>query len=80
MEPQFVVRPKVVDGKGEARLAFEINKYDINLGLGNNRSELEAMLETLTPVLKRHAGNGQLVYHQRYGFGRRLAGFQHLSG
>ena len=52
MEPQFVVRPKVVDGKGEARLAFEINKYDINLGLGNNRSELEAMLETLTPVLK----------------------------
>ena len=40
MEPQFVVRPKVVDGKGEARLAFEINKYDINLGLGNNRSEL----------------------------------------
>ena len=52
IEPQFVVRPKVVNGKGEARLAFEINKYDINLGMGNNRSELEAMLETLTPVLK----------------------------
>ncbi|MGK4226008.1 hypothetical protein [Parabacteroides distasonis] len=52
IELKFVVRPKVVDGKGEARLAFEINKYDINMGLGNNRSELEAMLEILTPVLK----------------------------
>lgn len=52
MEPVFTVRPKVVDGKGEARLQFAINKYDIRMDLGDNRAELEAMLETLTPVLK----------------------------
>lgn len=52
MEPVFTVRPKVVDGKGEARLQFAINKYDIRMDLGNNRKELGAMLETLTPVLK----------------------------
>lgn len=52
IEPKFEVRPKVVNGKGEARLAFEINKYDINLELGNNKAELEDMLKTLTPVLK----------------------------
>lgn len=52
MEPVFTVRPKVVDGKGEARLQFAINKYDIRMDLGNNREELGAMLETLTPVLK----------------------------
>ena len=52
IEPKFEVRPKVVNGKGEARLAFEINKYDINLELGNNQEELKAMLKTLTPVLK----------------------------
>ena len=52
MEPEFTVRPKVVDGKGEAHLQFGINKYDINLDLGNNRSELEAMTQALAPVLK----------------------------
>lgn len=52
MEPEFTVRPKVVDGKGEAHLQFAINKYDIDLALGNNRSELEAMVEALKPVLK----------------------------
>lgn len=52
MEPVFTVRPKVVDGKGEARLQFAINKYDIRMDLGNNRAELGAMLKTLTPVLK----------------------------
>lgn len=52
MEPRFEVRPKVVDGKGEAHLQFAINKYDIRMELGNNRAELGAMLETLTPVLK----------------------------
>lgn len=52
IKPVFTVRPKVVDGKGEAHLQFAINKYDINMGLGNNREELGAMLKTLTPVLK----------------------------
>lgn len=52
IEPVFTVRPKVVEGKGEARLQFVINKYDIRMDMGNNRAELEAMLKTLTPVLK----------------------------
>lgn len=52
MEPEFTVRPKVAEGSGEARLQFAINKYDIDTGLGRNREELQAMLETLAPVLK----------------------------
>lgn len=52
MKPEFTVRPKIVDGKGEARLQFAINKYDIRMDMGENRTELEAMLKTLTPVLK----------------------------
>lgn len=52
IEPRFVVRPKAMEGKGVAHLQFAINKYDIDPALGNNRSELEAMLETLTPILQ----------------------------
>lgn len=52
IEPVFTKRPKVVEGKGEARLQFAINKYDINLELGDNRAEMETMLKALTPVLK----------------------------
>ena len=33
IEPEFVVRPKVVEGKGEALLQFAMNRYDINLSL-----------------------------------------------
>lgn len=51
MEPELTVRPKVVEGSGEARLQFAINKYDIDMELGDNRTELETMLKTLSPVL-----------------------------
>ena len=51
IEPEFVVRPKVVNGKGEANLQFIINRHDINLSMGDNRKELENMVQTLAPVL-----------------------------
>lgn len=52
IEPVFTVRPKIVNGKGEARLQFVINKYDIRMDMGNNRAELEDMVAKLAPVLK----------------------------
>lgn len=52
IEPEFVVRPKVAQGKGVANLQFVINRHDINLGMGNNRSELENMVATLAPILE----------------------------
>lgn len=51
MEPEFVIRPKVVKGKGEALLQFIINRYDINLELGNNRREMENMLVALGKIV-----------------------------
>lgn len=51
MEPEFVIRPKIVTGKGEARLQFVINRYDIDLSLGNNLHEMEAMLATLEKIV-----------------------------
>lgn len=51
IEPEFVIRPKVVEGKGVANLQFAINRHDINLEMGNNRKELEGMMNTLAPVL-----------------------------
>ncbi len=51
MEPTFVVRPKVMEGKGEANLQFAINKHDIDLAMGHNRQELEHLVQTLAPVL-----------------------------
>lgn len=52
IEPEFVIRPKIVHGKGEALLHFVINKFDIRMDMGNNRAELEDMVTKLTPVLK----------------------------
>lgn len=52
MEPKFVVRPKIREGRGVARLQFVINKYDIRPELGNNRAELEHMEADLGPVLR----------------------------
>ena len=51
IEPESVIRPKVMQGKGVAKLQFAINKHDINLTMGNNRAELERMVETIAPVL-----------------------------
>ncbi len=52
IEPEFVIRPKVVEGKGVAHLQFRINSYDINLDMGDNRSELEQMTQKLAPILE----------------------------
>lgn len=51
IEPDFVVRPKIREGRGEALLQFVINKYDIKLELGKNREELNRMTETLGAIL-----------------------------
>lgn len=51
IEPEFVIRPKVIEGRGVANLQFIINKYDINLSMGDNRKELEDMVRTLAPVM-----------------------------
>lgn len=48
---QFEVRPKVRQGKGVARLQFVINRYDINLDMGDNRNQLEHMLKDIAPIL-----------------------------
>lgn len=52
IEPEFVIRPKVYEGRGEANLQFAINKSDINLTMGDNRKEMEGMLNALQPILK----------------------------
>ncbi len=51
MDKEFEVRPKTMEGSGVANLQFAINRQDIDLSLGNNRSELENMVSTLSPVL-----------------------------
>lgn len=51
IEPVFTIHPKIREGQGEALLQFIINKYDINLALGNNRREMERMTGTLAPIL-----------------------------
>ena len=51
VEPEFVIRPKIAEGKGEARLQFVINKSDIRLDMGRNRQELADMEQKLRPVI-----------------------------
>mgnify|MGYP004454277601 CR=1 FL=1 len=51
IEPEFRIRPKVMEGRGVANLQFVINKHDINLTMGNNRREMEEMVAKLSPVL-----------------------------
>ncbi len=51
IEPEFVVRPKIAEGRGEARLQFVINKSDIRLDMGDNRSQLADMEAKLRPVI-----------------------------
>lgn len=51
IEPEFVIRPKVMKGRGEALLQFVINRYDINLSLGRNREEMNRMLGTLQTIV-----------------------------
>lgn len=51
MEPKFVIAPQILNGAGEALLQFRINRYDIDLSLGNNLNEMEQMLSTLLGVV-----------------------------
>lgn len=51
IEPEFVIRPKVAKGKGEALLQFVINRHDINLTLGNNEKEMNSMLSVLQKIV-----------------------------
>ncbi len=51
IEPQFVIRPKVVEGRGVAHLQFKIDFHKIDLNMGNNRRELDSMLCRLAPVV-----------------------------
>jgi len=52
VKPEFTVRPKEHHGKGEARLQFIVNKWDIEMDLADNRRELTGMVEALKPVLE----------------------------
>lgn len=52
IEPEFVIRPKELEGRGVAHLQFVINKHDIRPDMGNNRAELKQMIETLQPILQ----------------------------
>lgn len=51
LESEFVVRPKIREGKGVANLQFVINRFDIKMDMGNNAAEMEKMLNTLRPIL-----------------------------
>lgn len=51
IEPEFVVRPKIVEGRGEALLQFAMNRYDINLALGHNQEEMNNMLKVLSKIV-----------------------------
>lgn len=52
MNPTFVVKPKVMEGQGEAHLSFAINKSEIDPDRGDNRKELERLSQQLAPVLQ----------------------------
>lgn len=45
------MEPKIYEGKGEALLQFIINRHEIRLDLGNNRSQLEGLTNVLRSVL-----------------------------
>lgn len=51
MDPKFVIRPKMVEGRGEALLQFTINLHNIDLALGNNRREMNSMLAVLDKIV-----------------------------
>lgn len=51
IEPQFVVRPKIMHGQGEAMLQFPINSSKIVLEMGRNLQELLKMSKDISPIL-----------------------------
>lgn len=51
MQQAFEIKPKIRKGEGVAHLQFVINKYDINLKMGNNEQELKHMLSDIAPIM-----------------------------
>lgn len=51
LDPDFVVPPKIREGKGKANLQFEINRFDIKMDMGHNATEMEKILNRLCSVL-----------------------------
>ena len=51
LEPEFVIRPKIREGSGEAMLQFRINRSDIDFSIGRNEEEMTKMLDALQPVV-----------------------------
>lgn len=49
-EHVYEIKPKEIKGRGEALLQFIINRYDINLSLGNNKTEMENMLAVMKKI------------------------------
>ncbi len=52
IDPEFIIRPKLHEKRGVASLQFVINRSDINLEMGNNRAEMEGMLNLLQTILQ----------------------------
>lgn len=93
IEPEFVIHPKFMEGKGVANLQFVINKSDIDLSMGNNRKELDDMVRTLSPILKdtlatlnsititgMASADGSLVYNTSLARNRAASAKQWLVG
>lgn len=62
IEPEFVIRPKLHEKRGVARLEFAINRSDIDLEMGNNRSEMEDMLGLLRAILQDSLASIQKIH------------------
>lgn len=52
LPPPSSLRPKIIEGGGFAVLQFEINRHEIKPEKGNNRKEMERMVNELRPVLE----------------------------
>lgn len=51
IEPEFVIRPKMAKGSGEAVLQFAINSSEMDPMLGNNGKAMEKMLADLEKII-----------------------------
>ena len=51
LEPEFAVKPKIREWRGEAELMYRINSSEIDKDMGRNVEELARMLATLQIVL-----------------------------
>lgn len=93
MRPALPREPKRMEGQGVAALQFVINRSDIDLSMGNNRSELEEMEKRLLPVLKdslatlqnihiigRASADGPFAFNTNLAYRRAVSAKQWLLG